>query len=598
MLRVGDVAVQDRIALDRGAHPRFTCAVRSTRPRGNRAQEGMRDATRPPFGHRSLTTTSSTPRRRRHPRRTRSSSTRSLATDRSVSPAAIGRLLGGDPADRDRVLRRQPHRARGLRHHTRRHARRTRCATRSPRRASSASRGPTCPASSTSRATSSRRSRCATTCPTCASARATGSTSPASPASRACGRCRLRPKRRACTAGATEGPGRGRDRAPLRRLERVLPPDPRTFDDVFVRGLAVGRRHARDRAGVEVRAREPQARPRAGHATARRRAAGGAAWSCTRRGTTASARSASRCRSAKPSGHAAPVRDAGLEDTRRDPGAGLPRRARRPVRRDQLDRHVRTRRCGAARRVLRVIVHAAASRRAAAQSRHLAAGLEWRARHGSRAAASSTATCSPTASCTKWAGSCRESRTRDSRRATRRDSRALRADAARVGAQPRGRVERSRDGGGRGARARLATVHGGVGDRTSKPGERRSTKCSRYATTAARAASRCVPIGAGRTADRARTASANRGRGRRTEAAPEFGRKTTSPVANDGARVRGSSGGRSFSDCDRTAPHETNVACETRIRGDDCAAAPRARAHHSQRVLPRRASFTLTGPRE
>ena len=34
----------------------------------------------------------------------------------------------------------------------------------------------------------------------------------------------------------------------------------------------------------------------------------------------------------------------------RDPAAGLPRRRRRPVRRDQLDRHVRARRAGAARR--------------------------------------------------------------------------------------------------------------------------------------------------------------------------------------------------------------------------------------------------------
>ena len=120
---------------------------------------------------------------------------------------------------------------------------------------------------------------------------------------------------------------------------------------------------------------------------------------------------------------------------RRDPAAGLPRPWRRDVRRDLVDRHVRARRRGTTRRVLRCPAVGLVPDGPAAQPRHLVdrrfaarppvvhrslrvprrrAHRRWRSRAGDGAR-----------------------RLRSPRR--RVASRALRAHAARMGGQPRGR---------------------------------------------------------------------------------------------------------------------------------------------------------------
>ncbi len=72
-------------------------------------------------------------------------------------------------------------------------------------------------------------------------------------------------------AAPLEGARRRGDPPPLRRLERVLRDGARPDDDLLVRGLREAGRLARRRAGAEVRADLPQARPAAGPAAARRR---------------------------------------------------------------------------------------------------------------------------------------------------------------------------------------------------------------------------------------------------------------------------------------------------------------------------------------
>ncbi len=141
---------------------------------------------------------------------------------------------------------------------------------------------------------------------------------------------------------------RRRHRVPLRRVERLLPDGARSVAHLLVRGLARRHHHARGRAGEQARARLPQARPPTRDAAPRRRVRVG--------------------RHAAPRGRA-PRRAGGGRDALRTPGragaqarrrarAGrpgrgaprrLPRRRRRSVRRDQLDRHVRARRTHRAR---------------------------------------------------------------------------------------------------------------------------------------------------------------------------------------------------------------------------------------------------------
>src|SRR5947207_1905607 len=68
-----------------------------------------------------------------------------------------------------------------------------------------------------------------------------------------------------------EGTGRGRDLAPLRRLQRLLPHGPRPVDDLLVRGVGRPIGRARTGAGGEVRADLPEARAPARDAAPRRR---------------------------------------------------------------------------------------------------------------------------------------------------------------------------------------------------------------------------------------------------------------------------------------------------------------------------------------
>ena len=179
----------------------------------------------------------------------------------------------------------------------------------------------------------------------------------------------------------------------------------RLDDDVLVRGLREAERSARPRPRAEVRAHLPQARPAAGPAAARRR---------VRLGRDGDARGQPPRRAG---GRHHDLAVAGREGARarggrrarrprRHPPARLPRRRRRPLRRDQLDRHVRARGLGEARRVLRAAPRAGRARRPGAEPRHQPS-LERRAPRASGARPSSTATCSPTASCTRSARSCR-----------------------------------------------------------------------------------------------------------------------------------------------------------------------------------------------
>ena len=162
-----------------------------------------------------------------------------------------------------------------------------------------------------------------------------------------------------------QGPRRGGDQPPLRRVQRLLPHRAGPEPDLLVRGVPRPVRHPRAGPGQQVRADLPQARPAAGHAAARRRLRLGRHGACTPPSTTAS----------QAVGVTISQRQAELAEKRvgrgravrpgRDPRAGLPRGGRRPLRRHQLDRHVRARGRGQAGRVLRPAAHAAAAAAAA-----------------------------------------------------------------------------------------------------------------------------------------------------------------------------------------------------------------------------------------
>ena len=133
--------------------------------------------------------------------------------------------------------------------------------------------------------------------------------------------------RRGPAAGpaALAGPRRGRDRAPLQRLQRVLPAPPRTFAHLFVCGVGRPRCRTRGGAGREARSRVPEARAAPRHAPARRRlrvgehvAARGAALRGARRGRHAVERAGRPGVEADRRGRA--------RRPRHGEGAGLPRR--------------------------------------------------------------------------------------------------------------------------------------------------------------------------------------------------------------------------------------------------------------------------------
>ena len=153
------------------------------------------------------------------------------------------------------------------------------------------------------------------------------------------------------------------------------------------------------RAGGQARPGLPQARAAARVSGCSTSAAAGAAWRCTPRsaygadvvGITLSQEQAMLARKR--------VAEAGLTGSDRDPGAGLPRRRRRAVRRDQLGRHGRARRAGEAARLRRHPRRAAAAR-AAGCSTTPSPGP--RRRPPGTTTPSSPATSSPTAS---WSAS-------------------------------------------------------------------------------------------------------------------------------------------------------------------------------------------------
>ena len=168
-----------------------------------------------------------------------------------------------------------------------------------------------------------------------------------------------------------------RDAAAIRHhydvVERLLPDGARAVDDLLVRGVREAERHPRRRTG---------SRSTSSSAASSTCSPGmrlldvGCGWGGmvmhAARHHGVRGRSASRSRRRRPSwrgagGRGGPVRP------RRDPAAGLPRRRRRPVRRDQLDRHVRARRAGEARRVLPPL-HEVAACPAAACSTTASAG--------------------------------------------------------------------------------------------------------------------------------------------------------------------------------------------------------------------------------
>ena len=209
-------------------------------------------------------------------------------------------------ADRDRVLRRQPHRARRRRDHARRPVAEG-AAVRADRTGRDRHRPRVRVGRARRRGRHLRRARAPREpARRAGSARPSGSTSRASPGCAACGRCRRRPKRRACTAAATR---KARDASAIAHhydvsndfYRMVLGPS-MTYSCAVWPTADAG---ARDRAGHEVRARLPQARARAGHAAARRRLRVGRHGRSTPPGTTACTRSASRSRSRKPSGRGA-----------------------------------------------------------------------------------------------------------------------------------------------------------------------------------------------------------------------------------------------------------------------------------------------------
>ena len=176
---------------------------------------------------------------------------------------------------------------------------------------------------------------------------------------------------------AFEGARRGRDRAPLRRLERLLPDRAGTVDDLLLRGVDRPGPHARGGAGEQVRAGVEQARARARDAPARHRL-----WL----GRDDPARGAAPRGPRGRRDAVAPAGRAGGQAGRRRgahrPGRGplprLPGHRRRPVRRDQLDRHVRARRLDPARRVLQPVRVVARSGRAVPEPRDQRAAIRVR----------------------------------------------------------------------------------------------------------------------------------------------------------------------------------------------------------------------------
>ena len=160
------------------------------------------------------------------------------------------------------------------------------------------------------------------------------------------------------------------DRTPLRRRQRLLPARARRPHDVLLRLLAGGGDDARRGAGRQAHADLPEARALGRCAAARRRLRLGSACDPCRPSLRRACRRRRRSRASRTQLARARVEAAGVADRveiRRQDYRELRDGA---VRRDQQRRHVRARRRGADRQVLRLAVRAAAPGRTAAQPRH------------------------------------------------------------------------------------------------------------------------------------------------------------------------------------------------------------------------------------
>ncbi|RPK88991.1 hypothetical protein EES47_13155 [Streptomyces sp. ADI98-12] len=256
---------------------------------------------------------------------------------------------------------------------------------------------------------------------------------------------------------AQQGPRPPGHQPPLRRGQRLLRAGPRPLHGLLLRLLA-GRRHPGERPARQARPDLPQARTRPRHAPARRR---------LRLGSDGAAR---RPRVRRPGRRRHPLartgrlrpqarRRTGPRRPRRDPCPGLPGRAGRALRRDLLHRHGRARRRRPVPGVRRGPVRPAQARRPAPQppDRPAPPGrrvglprghLHRRLRLPRRRAGPRRLHRHP-------AGACRFRGPRPGGAA-----RALRADAAGLGAEPGGPLGGVRPPGRSRAGPGLAALHG------------------------------------------------------------------------------------------------------------------------------------------
>ena len=351
---------------------------------------------------------------------------------------AAGGSARGRTARRGAGLRREPRRAPST-PPAARVPHPTRLRASSPRRASSDSAARTSPASSTSKVTCSRSLALR---------------------HRSIGRSSSRPRQlaRCCQAARCERPAaapaaagggaparsphtsarRRRDRAPLRRVERLLRAAARPVAHLLVRGVVADPTSGSRPRRREARARVPQARAATGHAAARRRLRvgehaaprGAAPRRARRRRHAVAGAGRARARSA--------IAEAGLTDSSRSAcrttATCATARSTRSARSacsstsgsrkldEYFARSVRLLRPGG-----RLLNHGISRALATRQRR---AGVRARA-------ASSTATCSPTASCTRSARSCRDPGGGVRGPPHGEPARALRPHAAGLGREPR-----------------------------------------------------------------------------------------------------------------------------------------------------------------
>ena len=377
---------------------------------------------------------------------------------------------------------------------------------------------PTSPASSTSRATSSPSSRSRTGLDGLRIRPAQVLRWPCgSSGSRSSSRSRRHPRRRACAAAATaQRARRGRDRAPLRRVERLLPARPRPVDDVLVRGVE---RPDHERSRRRRPTSTSSSAPSSAWSPGMRLLDVGCGWggmvlhAAQHHGVTRRRRHA--LAASRPSSPPKRVGRGRARRPRRDPLPGLPRHRRRPVRRDQLDRHVRARRPGPARAptsarctaLLRARGPPAEPRdqppgRPAAATRSPGASARSPGGHRGRLVvdlehrqSSSTATSSPTASCTRSGtvvSAIQEAASRSRHVESLREHYAL--TLRRWVRQPRGRL--GRGGAPRSARRRARVWRlymAGVRPSASRRPDADPPGARPCATTGAAAACRCGP---------------------------------------------------------------------------------------------------------